>query len=185
MVLLDLPERVDSDASLALQIYLPFQEGKEPVWVISRVSESGAGEDDSVSRVKAQFVSFLPGGEVTLKTFNDRALRDPTVLEEEDETFSTSVFAELELDAVRSMETDLLPDDAKDTALLPAEGQVDVGETIPKLERQVPRIRFACECAIYTFFRVGTWDVKASAQNAENLLRFLMPTRGRTAFPTS
>jgi tetratricopeptide (TPR) repeat protein len=144
-VLLDLPERVEPGASLALQIHLPFQEDKEPVWVISRVSGSAAGQDDEASRVKAQFVSFLPGGEVELKTFIDRVLRDPSILEPAAD-FSTSVFAELELDAVRSMEEDLLPELGKETELLSVEDRADGNEAIPRTDPQAPRIKFACEC---------------------------------------
>jgi tetratricopeptide (TPR) repeat protein len=144
-VLLDLPERVAPGDSLALQIHLPSQESKEPVWVISRVSESAAGQDDEASRVKAQFVSFLPGGEVALKTFVDRALQDPSVTDQGD-AFSTSVFAELELDAVRSMEADLLPELSRETALLSTEDHSEVIDAIPPLDRQAPRIKFACEC---------------------------------------
>ena len=146
-ILLELPDRVDSDASLALQIHLPFQEGKEPVWVISRVYETTAGgQDDQRSLVKAQFVSFLPGGEVTLKTFIDEALRNPSKLEQA-EAFSTSVFAELELDAIRSMETDLLPELAKETAHLSTEDQAYRDAAVTLTEQQSPpRIRFACEC---------------------------------------
>ncbi len=122
-ILLDLPEKVAPGASLALQIHLPVHEDSEPVWVISRASEtSPKGEDEKAGLVKAQFVSFLPGGEVTLKTFIDRALRDPSFLEQRDE-FSTSVFADLELDAIRSMETALLPEFGNETDLLPAEDQ--------------------------------------------------------------
>ena len=44
-ILLELPEQDKfRRASLALQIHLPFQEGKEPVWVISRVYETTAGD---------------------------------------------------------------------------------------------------------------------------------------------
>jgi hypothetical protein len=146
-ILLDLPERVAPGASLALQIHLPFPEDSEPVWVISRASEtSPKGQGDKAGLVKAQFVSFLPGGEVTLKTFIDRALRDPSFLEQREE-FSTSVFADLELDAIRSMETALLPEFGNETALLPAEDQPGGSEAIPPTERQAqPRVRFACEC---------------------------------------
>jgi tetratricopeptide (TPR) repeat protein len=144
-VLLDLPERVEPGASLALHIHLPFQEDKEPVWVISRVSESVEAQDDEASRVKAQFVSFLPGGEVELKTFIDRVLRDPSILEPTEE-FSTSVFAELELDAVRSMEADVLPELGDETELSSAEGHADGDEAIPRTDRRIPRLKFACEC---------------------------------------
>ena len=32
--------------------------------------------------MKVEFVSFLPGGETALKTFIDRAVRDPSILSE-------------------------------------------------------------------------------------------------------
>jgi hypothetical protein len=135
--------------------------------VISRASEtSPKGQDDKAGLVKAQFVSFLPGGEVTLKTFIDRALRDPSFLEQREE-FSTSVFADLELDAIRSMETALLPEFGNETALLPAEDQPGGSEAIPPTERQAqPRVRFACECGHATSSQGGTSDARVSVQTA-------------------
>ncbi|MGB6064944.1 MAG: protein kinase [Desulfomonilaceae bacterium] len=144
--MLDLPDTLDPGATAALKIHLPFPEGSEPVRVIARVSESvSEKENDEKGRVKAQFVSFAAGGETALKTFIDRAIEDPSVLDET-AVFATSMFSELEIDAVRAMETDLLPDLGKETELLSGE-EVEVGAGLSRTRRQTdPRIRFACEC---------------------------------------
>ncbi len=144
--LLDLPDTPDPGVTAALKIHLPLPEGGEPVWVIARVSESDPREEnDDTNRVKAQFVSFLPGGETKLKTFIDRALQDPSVFEET-AAFSTSMFTELEMDAIRAMQTDMLPDPTKETELFSSE-KVEEGAGLSRARRQTdPRIRFACEC---------------------------------------
>ena len=75
---LQVPDPIEMGDSLVLQIHLPSGGDGETVSVISRVAESSMSppKTDAAS-VKVQFVSFLPGGEATLRTFIDQAIHDP------------------------------------------------------------------------------------------------------------
>ncbi|MBI5248517.1 MAG: protein kinase [Desulfomonile tiedjei] len=153
--LVHLPEKIDLGESMVLQLHLPTV-ANEPVWVISRIARHFSGEEDAVSAgTRVQFVSFLPGGESILKSFIDEVVRDPSALSEKEmiaasrhRNESTEVFASLEAQAVKALETEFLPELNNETVLIEPEVKASAqAAAFSERERDaVPKIRFACEC---------------------------------------
>jgi tetratricopeptide (TPR) repeat protein len=171
--LLKLPDPVAVGDSIVLKLHLPQQSGSEPVWVVSRIARSDSSDiKEDPFATRAQFVSFLPGGETILKNFIDEVVKNPAILAETPEPpespeppppseptedrgdvrrqrSAEDVFAELQAEAVKVMETQLLgeaeqPHPRRED--LPTR-EVAKPATLPPPERRhLPRIRFACQC---------------------------------------
>jgi len=156
----DLPEPLEAGDSLLLKIRLSEDEEAEPVWIVSRVgrviSEVSHG---SPKTVKAEFVSFLPGGDIILKNFLDKVVRDPSILAEEqgqtaasDPERPTDIFHSLQEQAVKAMETTVLSELARGTELgaldrEAAKKPAPFGESSVRSRAEgLPSVRFACEC---------------------------------------
>ena len=72
--------------SLVIQFHLPTQKDNEPVWALARIakifSENQPTWTDFPVATKADFTTFLPGGEVMLKSFIDEVVNNPDILTE-------------------------------------------------------------------------------------------------------
>jgi tetratricopeptide (TPR) repeat protein len=162
--LLRLPDSVEVGDSLVLKIHLPSKIADEPVWVVSRIARSPLHESqDAQDEAKAQFVSFLPGGEAILKNFIDEVVKDPSILAETPtlehinernaaDRQTEQAFAALQAEAAKAMEIAALSEPAAERAEPESD---DTSErqaarapvSIPRAHRkQIPKIRFACQC---------------------------------------
>jgi len=114
--LLDVPESMTVGDALVLQILLPSDSAYDSVWIISKVTEVDVEKNDrSGSLVRAGFDSFLPGGEVILKSFIDKVVQDPSILATEHRftdraTFKQPqvVFDSEEEQAIKKLEAELV-----------------------------------------------------------------------------
>jgi len=114
--LLNVPRPIREGSSLMILIYLPTGPANDPLWVLTRVTDSTSSAQ-RVSTIKVKFVSFPSGGHPTLVAFLDRARKDPQALKTAPELQlsaetreSLNVFQTLESETVASMETAVLPD---------------------------------------------------------------------------
>jgi hypothetical protein len=157
---LQVPDPIEMGDSLVLQIHLPSRGDGETVSVISRVAESSMSppKTDAAS-VKVQFVSFLPGGEATLRTFIDQAIHDPSHLDNVVKDDSTQAglgpgdkFSVLQEEAVKALEEDVLttlPKISTSSEANRAVGTTTAFSTTLQSKMGLDggaRIRFACEC---------------------------------------
>jgi hypothetical protein len=157
--LIHVPDRVVEGDSLVIRIHLPREVDEQPIWIITRITKSEPQDYEGFpTAAKVQFVSFLPGGEVILKSFLDEVVKNPALAAVErhgDVTGpqrgmgATDIFAALQAEAIRSLEDKRF--------VTPPEG-TDAG--LPRRERERPparrpgrpglaggpRIRFACQC---------------------------------------
>ncbi len=157
---LQVPQPIEAGDSLVVQIHLPTEGDGETVSVISRVAESNKDSSDTdLASVKVQFVSFLPGGEATLRSFINRAVLDPSYLDSllqgdapDGSGWHPDTFTALQEQAVKEFEEEVLTNiQSVPTASglnrkrglepsLPAAFQKKLGP------EDAPKIRFACEC---------------------------------------
>ncbi len=141
--LLKLPERLQLGDSLVLKIHVPTQRDGEPVWVVSRVAHVFSKDlNEDFPAVKAEFVSFLPGGEAILKSFLDQVVRDPSILAETGR--SADLVSSLEEEAVQAMETERLEEPSSVRTARAVTGDRDDPE--PAKKKSSPSIRFSCQC---------------------------------------
>lgn len=155
---LNLNEPVNAGDSLVLHFRLPLSAEDSTISVISRVAEAlskdGEGEQQ---KVRVQFVSFLAGGETTLSTFIDRAVRDPEILRKTAQE-NASVTAGRGKRRVRKEEpiadvdAALLSESLRESSRPPESSQDALSVAgaltlMAKLDAEgIPRIHFACEC---------------------------------------
>jgi tetratricopeptide (TPR) repeat protein len=149
--------------SLVIQFHLPTQKDNEPVWALARIakisSESQPTWTDFPVATKADFTTFLPGGEVMLKSFIDEVVNDPDILTEtievEVEGFTeraASAFETLHEEASKAYEEAFIPESTAIVDLKPdddfclpesVEPEDDVGAPS---EKELKKVRFACSC---------------------------------------
>lgn len=157
---LQVSEPIETGDSLVLQIHLPTEGDGETVSVISRVAESFMDmPQNDLAAVKVRFVSFLPGGESTLRTYIDHVVRHPSYLTHvaqvdpsQAEHRHSSTFSALQEEAVKAMETEVLTTLTKAPPTSGVRDEVGTSRAVHStLHSQLdtdgtPRIRFACEC---------------------------------------
>ncbi len=158
---LQVPESIEPGDSLVVQIHLPTEGDGETVSVISKVAEFGKDSTErDLAAVKVRFVSFLPGGEATLRSFINRAVLDPSYLDTvlqsttpDGSGMRPDTFSALQEQAVKELEEDVLT--TIQSSVTPS-GGLNRGVGPPnglsaQVQRQLglddtPKIRFACEC---------------------------------------
>ncbi|MFH1114395.1 MAG: protein kinase [Pseudomonadota bacterium] len=157
---LQVPEPIEPGDSLVVQIHLPTEGDGETVSVISKVAESGKDSSDGgLAAVKVRFVSFLPGGEATLRSFINRAVLDPSYLDtvlqstaSDGSGRNSDTFSALQEQAVKELEEDLLTTIQSVTSSGGINRGVGPSSGLSAaVQRQLgladtPKIRFACEC---------------------------------------
>jgi tetratricopeptide (TPR) repeat protein len=161
--LIHLAEVPDIGDSLVLQLHLPVQRQNEPVWVLARItkisSENQPMWPDFPIASKADFATFLPGGEVMLKAFMDEVVNDPSILAEnadvQVEGFTeraTSVFDTLHKAEFRALGEAIIlespgatPAELQDQSYLAIYGEDGPGATAP-IRSEKTKIRFSCRC---------------------------------------
>ncbi|MBI5571339.1 MAG: protein kinase [Desulfomonile tiedjei] len=150
--------------TLVLKIHLPGAASGEPVWIISRIAESGPSDQKAFqTSARAEFTSFLPGGETLLKAFIDAVVKDPSITAEQPvprttrrrkrEQLNGELFSTLQTEAVRALETQFLEEAHRPAT---AEELQEAASTTERLAKAVrgaikptrtgPRVRFACQC---------------------------------------
>ena len=149
--------------SLVIQFHLPTQKDNEPVWALARIakisSENQPAWTDFPVVARADFTTFLPGGEVMLKSFIDEIVKDPGILNEatvaEAESFTERAAAMSDIlheEASKALGEAFIPEPAGNVDLKPyddfsilqsAELEDDTGAPDEKKPRKV---RFACHC---------------------------------------
>jgi eukaryotic-like serine/threonine-protein kinase len=161
--LIHLPAEPQVGESLVLQIHLPTKVADEPVWVLARItqttSELQTSFGDYPVSARAEFVSFLPGGEALLKGFIDELVKDPAVLARTSDVDvsgfterAVGIYNELQEEAARAMEPDFTAEPVPENRRTPEEVSVtsDSSGEVPQFEVSEPvdfsKIRFACEC---------------------------------------
>ena len=141
--LLKLPERLQPGDSLVLRIRMPTQRDGDLVWVVSRVAHVFSKDlNEDYPSVKAEFVSFLPGGEALLKSFIDQVVRDPSILAET--ARSNDWMSAVEERVVKAMEDTALE---QPTSIEIARPETEVIERAQLAQKQTsPSVRFSCQC---------------------------------------
>jgi tetratricopeptide (TPR) repeat protein len=152
---LQLNEPVRTGDSLVLKFRLPTLD--HDVSVISKVTEPLPKDSEGGGHtVRVELISFLPGGEIALKTFIDEALRDPEILRR-----SAQRDASVAAGGKRGAGKEEPTADSDATALpellrapirppAPAPDALSVAGALTlmaKLDAEgIPRVHFACEC---------------------------------------
>jgi tRNA A-37 threonylcarbamoyl transferase component Bud32 len=149
--------------SLVLQLHLPVETQPEPVWVLAKItkisSENQPTWPDFPIAGKADFTTFLPGGEVILKAFIDEVVNDPSILTEDVEVQvegfterATSVFDTLHMAAFKAMGEAII---LESSGVAAAESQDqsykamyegDSQGVTATIELEKTKIRFSCRC---------------------------------------
>ena len=149
--------------SLVIQFHLPAQKDNEPIWALARITKISSEKQptwtDFPVATKADFTTFLPGGEVMLKSFIDEVVNDPGILNEtgeaEVEGFTeraAAMFDTLNEEATKALEEAFIPESAghvdlksyNDISLTESAELVnDAGEPS---EKGPKKIHFACRC---------------------------------------
>lgn len=161
--LIHLPAEPQVGDSLVLQIHLPSKVADEPVWVLARISQTTSELQTSFADypvgARAEFVAFLPGGELLLKGFIDEIVKDPAVFARNWDVDvsgfterAVGIYNELQEEAARAMEPDFTAESVQDTR--GGRDGVSVSPEVPGTETGIEiletvdfsRIRFACEC---------------------------------------
>ena len=149
--------------SLVLQLHLFTQKDNEPVWVLAKItkisSENQPPWTDFPIASKADFTTFLPGGEVMLKSFIDEVVTDPSILTEPGESDvegfterAATMFETLHEEASKALGAAFIPEstdnvDLKahdDISLL--ESAVLEDEAAEPSQWKMKKVRFACQC---------------------------------------
>ncbi len=149
--------------SLVLQLHIPNQRDNEPVWVLARItkisSENQPTWPDFPIASKADFTTFLPGGEIILKSFIDEVVTDPSILteiaENEVEGFTeraATMFDTLHEEASKALGEAFIPESA-DNVDLKSDDDISFPESPAFKDKAAEpsqwdrkKVRFACSC---------------------------------------
>ncbi|MGO9123180.1 MAG: protein kinase domain-containing protein [Desulfomonilaceae bacterium] len=161
--LIHLAEVPDIGDSLVLQLHLPVQKQDEPVWVLAKITKISSENQpiwpDFPIASKADFATFLPGGEVILKAFIDEVVNDPSILAENADIHvegfterATSVFDTLHRAAFNALGEAII---LESSGTVPAESQdqnyaaiyeEDGAGAKGSIRSEKTKVRFACRC---------------------------------------
>ncbi len=149
--------------SLVLQLHLPVQTRPEPVWVLAKITKVSSENQPTWPNFpiasKADFTTFLPGGEVILKAFIDEVVNDPSILAEDADVQvegfterAASVFDSLHKAAFKALGEAIILDSSGAVAAesqeqsYPAIYEEDSRGGTASIELEKTKIRFACRC---------------------------------------
>jgi tRNA A-37 threonylcarbamoyl transferase component Bud32/tetratricopeptide (TPR) repeat protein len=148
---------------LVIQLHLPRQKDNEPVWALARIanifSENQPTLTDFPITTKADFTTFLPGGEAMLKSFIDEVVNDPDILTEtgknEVEGFTeraAAMFDTLHEEASKALGDAFIPESAGNVDLKPY-GDISLLASVALEDNRAEpsqndpkKVRFACSC---------------------------------------
>ncbi len=161
--LIHLPAEPLVGDSLVLQIHLPTKIAGDPVWVLARITQTVSEIQSSFADYpvgsRAEFVAFLPGGEVILKAFIDEVVKDPSIITKSSDVDvsgyterAVGIYNELQEEAARVLESDFTEEPVPDSqaqreATHPSEKVLAKERSIGLSDVESgSKIRFACEC---------------------------------------
>ena len=171
--LIDIDRSMRVGENILLRLTLPMAQDDNVAWIVTKVVrvDSATGRQKAwISKV--DFLSFLPGGEVLLKSFMELVAADPSILDAppepaqppEDEK-DPSAYDALQQEAVKALEAHRLDQPPDDSVILDTEDErpperkkpkkkrkarakpVDIEKELDEAEVAYARnVSFACKC---------------------------------------
>jgi len=186
--LIHLAEAPATGDLLVIQIHLPTQKDNEPVWALARIakisSENQPTWTDFPVTTKADFTTFLPGGEVMLKSFMDEVVNNPDILtetgENEAEGFTERVatmFGASHEEASKALGDAFIPEPAGNVDLKPYDDVSLLASVALEDNRAEPsqndpnKVRFACSCGQIHMIGIQNVGRKGKCKNCGNSLK--------------
>lgn len=173
---------------LVIQLHLPTQNDNEPVWALARIAKISSETQpiwaEFPATTKADFTTFLPGGEAMLKSFIDEVVNDPDILtetgENEVEGFTEragAMFDTLHGEAFKALGEAFIPESAGN-ADLKAYDDISVSASVALEDNRAEpsqndpkRVRFACSCGQIHIIGVQNVGRKGKCKNCGHSLK--------------
>lgn len=142
--LIDIDRSLRVGDSILLRLALPISKDDNVAWIVTKVVRLDSAAREKKSWVaKVDFVSFLPGGDVLLKSFMDQVAADPSILDASPEPIqppdavkSDSAYDALQQQAVRALEAHQFEKEPDDSVILETEEEPPPAKKKPKKKRK-------------------------------------------------